>query len=296
MDLDLKVSECSLGNADSCFEAAYEYSKSGDQINPILYFEKACNLKDGKSCYALHKIMRKLGQLKGDNANLVKSCEFDFARACFELSHEHFEKRELLVSMNYLEKSCRLDSELACPKYDEKKAYFSRVVRSSEKELSESEQADQKTYLSEINSRITKRIQECEAKKYEVCNEVARDYLFLANVKEARKWAESSCNNNFALGCLTLGEVEQKEAKETFPSFEKACDLENSIGCFRFAQSIEQSNKAKAMSFYRRSCEAAKEPLANACIIYSEYHSKNEILSKKFKERACSIDVSICKK
>ena len=72
--LDLKVSECSLGNSDSCFEAAYEYSKNGDQVNPILYFEKACELKDGKSCFALFKILRKLGQLKDDNTILEKSC------------------------------------------------------------------------------------------------------------------------------------------------------------------------------------------------------------------------------
>jgi TPR repeat protein len=295
-DLSVLTADCNKGNANSCFEAAYEYSKSGDQIRPIHFFEKACELKDGKSCFALDRVLKKLKQDNGSDEYIDKACEFNFPKACFKIFTKHFEKKKFLESMIFLKKSCAPNEEMACAKLDELNEYFSRVVRSSEKELNKEEIEDQKIYLKELNSRITLRISKCEAKDYDSCTKVARDYLFLANVKQARKWAEISCLNSRALGCLTLGEVEQKEAKKELPSFEKACELKSAIGCFRFAQSIEQSNLAKAMSFYRKACESENSPIASACKMYSEYNSKNEIVSKKFLDLACKIDVNICKK
>lgn len=288
--------ECNSGNANSCFEAAYEYSKNGDQIRPVSLFEKACNLKDGRSCYALDKIFKKLKRSKGSDKYLILSCDYNFSKACFEISEKLFEQRSLLEAMSFLKKSCSLDSEMACDELDKKNEYFSRVVRSSEKELNKEELEDQNKYLKELNTRITSRISKCKSKDFDKCTKVAKDYLFLANVKKARKWAEIACNNSMPLGCLTLGEVEQKEGKKELPSFEKACDLKSSIGCFRFAQSIEESNLAKAMSFYRRSCEAKIDPIANACKIYSDYSRKNELVSKKFFDLACKLDKNICKK
>ena len=295
-DIGILTSECDSGKPDSCFEAAYEYSKVGDQIKPIKLFEKACLLKDGKSCYALDRVLKKLKQSKEDGKYIDQACEFGFAKACFEISTKLLKENKILESMNFLKKSCTPGEELACSKLDELNEYFSRVVRSSEKELNKKELEHQKIYLKELNTRITKRISKCESKEYGVCTKVARDYLFLANVKAARKWAEVACQNSMAMGCLTLGEVEQKEGKKELPSFEKACAMKSAIGCYRFAQSIEGVNLAKAMSFYRKACESEIKPIANACKIYSDYSSKNELLSKQFLDMACKIDSKICKK
>lgn len=290
---ELKL-ECTKLNANSCFEAAYLSSQKGQQVEPLNLFEKGCELKDGKSCYAVDRIFKKLGQFENDDKYLILSCNYEFSLGCYELGESLLKAKSFLESLRVLEKSCDLKNEMACKRMEVLGPYFSKVVRSSEKELNEEEKKDQVQYLKLLKEKMVVLQKECEAKNFEKCTELARNYLFLANVKDARKWAETSCNNKIAKGCLILGEVEQKEGKVELGSFEKACDLENGLGCLRYAQSIEQGNLARAMTFYRRSCEAKSHSDASTCLKYSKYHKSSPKLSKKYKEKACEIDKALC--
>jgi len=287
-------SECLSSKSNSCFEAAYLSSQSGEQVEPIGLYEKGCELGDGKSCYAVDKIFKKLGQLKNDNKFLALSCDHGFSLGCYEFGEQLYKKKSFLEAISILEKSCSLKNELACKRMETLGPYFSKVVRSSEKELNEEEKKDQTQYLKLLKEKMAILQKNCEIKVYDDCTGLAKNYLFLANVKDARKWAETSCNNKIDKGCLILGEVEQKEGKTELISFEKACNLENGVGCFRYAQSIEQGNLARAMTFYRRSCEAKTSSSAEACDKYSKYHKSSPKLSLKYKKKACEIDKNLC--
>ncbi|WP_127718395.1 hypothetical protein [Halobacteriovorax sp. HLS] len=296
--LEIKTLElqCSQGKANSCFDVAYGYSLKGDQVRPIQFFEKGCEFKDGKSCYALYKINKKLKQKMEEEKFLDFSCDYEFAKGCLALSKKKFKQSEFLLGLEKLKKACVLKDKASCDFLREKESYFSRVVRSSEKELKKEELEHQKIYLKELNSRITSRIKLCTEKNDQNCALVAKDYLFLANIKEARKWSEISCKNQDPKGCLILGEVEQKEGKEEFPSFMKACELKSSLGCYRYAQSIEVKNLAKAMSFYKESCDSAQAPIVESCQKYAIYNKGNPIFYKRYLGRVCELDKSLCKK
>jgi TPR repeat protein len=288
------TNECISSDANSCFEAAYLSSQNGQQLEPLNLYKRGCELKDGKSCYAVDKFLKKLGQLKNDDKFVTLSCDYGFSIACYEVGEILFKKQSFLDSIYLLEKSCSLKNELACKRLDVLKPYFSKVVRSAEKELNENEKKDQAQYLKLLKEKMIILQKSCESKAYKDCTDLAKNYLFLANVKDARKWAEVSCRNKIDEGCLVLGEVEQKEGKTQLVSFEKACDMENGVGCFRFAQSLEQGNLARAMTFYRRSCEAKVSANAQACEKYSKYHKSSPKLSMKYKKKACEVDKTLC--
>ncbi len=288
------INGCNSGKATDCFEYAYRRAVDGDQLAPLTYFEKGCNLKDGRSCYALDRVYKKLNQLIGDPKYLVLSCEHSFGMGCFKLADFYFIKKDYLQSLDHYEKACSLNVKKACEKKDQYDIYFSKIIRTNSKELNKEELADQKRYLDLLKARMKVLEKSCTEKKYERCTELASKYLFLANLIEARKWAETACNNKSAEGCLALGEVEQKEGKLDLTSFEKACDLELAMGCIRYAQSIEKKNLARSMSFYRRACQVKIDPSAESCLKYSIYQKANPKLAKKYKELACKLDKVIC--
>lgn len=285
---------CKSGIANDCFEYAYKKSIEGDQLAPLIYFEKGCDLKDGKSCYALEKVFKKLNQNKNRTKLLQKSCEYNFAVGCFDLGSLAYNEKRFLRAIENFERGCQLGLKKSCEqrlKYD---TYFSKIIRSSQEELNTEEKEHQKIYLELLRKRMAIQNKNCTNKKFKSCTKLAKNYLFLANIKEARKWGETACNNKQPYGCLALGEVEQKEGKLDFPSFEKACDLDLGIGCLRYAQSIEKKNLARAMNFFRRSCQAKLIPNAESCFKYSKYHSSNPKLAIKFQKLACKLDKMYC--
>ncbi|WP_372655823.1 hypothetical protein [Halobacteriovorax sp.] len=288
------VENCDGGLADDCFEYAYKKSLEGDQLAPLIYFEKGCDLKDGKSCYALDRVNKKLNQKKDSTDLLKKSCEYSFAMGCYELGEYNYKMKNYLNAVENFEKGCSLGLKKSCAKRLKYDTYFSKVIRSSQEELSDEQKKHQEKYLSLLKKRMKSLEKKCLDKNYKSCTRLAKNNLFLANLKEARKWAEIACNNKSARGCLALGEVEQKEGKLELVSFERACNLELGPGCVRYAQSIENKNLARAMSFYRRSCQAKNQPAANSCIKYSTYQKSNPKLAKKFKLLACKLDSSLC--
>ncbi|WP_044557709.1 SEL1-like repeat protein [Halobacteriovorax marinus] len=290
---DLKDS-CEKANANDCFEYAYEMSKRGDQLAPIIYFKKGCDLKDGKSCFALERVNQKLNQTKNSLDLLKKSCDYNFPTGCLHLARYYFKKKSYIEAVESFEKGCQLGLKSSCEEKEKYDTYFSKIIRSAAKDLSESESSDQEIYLRLLKERMSLLEKDCKAEKFESCTMLANNFLFLGNLKDARKWAETSCNNKSPYGCLALGEVEQKEEKLEFASFEKACDLDLGIGCLRFAQSIEKKNLARSMSFYRRSCQAEIGPSASSCMKYSNYQSRNPKLANKFRELGCKLDKTLC--
>ena len=288
------IDSCNLGKASDCFEYAYKRSLKGDQLAPLTYFEKGCELKDGRSCYALDRVYKKLNQLEDDHKYLELSCKYSFGIACSTLGDLNYEKKEYLKSLSLYKKSCDLNFKKSCEKLNRYNTYFSKIIRTNSKDLKPDEVKDQTKYLNLLNARMKELEKECLDKKYSQCTELAEKYLFLANIKDARKWAKTACDAKMAKGCLALGEVEQKEGKPDFLSFERACDLELSMGCIRYAQSIEKQNLARSMSFYRRGCQVKIDPSASACLKYSVYQKSNPKLAKKFKDLACKLDKVIC--
>ncbi|GEM_PF-6635455 len=289
------LENCEAGIANDCFEYAYKKSIAGDQLAPLTYFEKGCELKDGKSCYALDRVYKKLNQKKESLDLLEKSCEYDFAMGCYQLGEINYSNKNFLKAVENYEKGCSLGLKKSCTKRIKYDTYFSKIIRSANDQLNDEQKKHQKKYLELLKKRMADLEKKCLEKSYKSCTRLAKNNLFLANLKEARKWGETACNNKNARGCLALGEVEQKEGKLEFTSFEKACDLDLGPGCVSYAQSIENKNLARAMSFYRRSCQAKIQPAASSCMKYSSYQKSNPKLAKKFKLLACKIDSSHCK-
>ena len=79
----LLMKNCNAGKASACFEYAYKRAVEGDQLAPLTFFEKGCDLKDGRSCYALDRVYKKLNQLVDDQKYLELSCKYSFGIATF---------------------------------------------------------------------------------------------------------------------------------------------------------------------------------------------------------------------
>ena len=82
----------------------------------------------------------------------------------------------------------------------------------------------------------------------------------------ATKLATRACKRNDALGCLTLGTIQQPvDAKAALVSYERACTLKNAIACHQvgilhqLGLGTAQDN-AKAAPFYKRACDANHVP------------------------------------
>ena len=128
------VTECMDGNGLSCYKAAEDYSKtlksqkvdsfSSSDIKIIKgFFEKACELKHGKSCFNISNgyYRGRFGEVneKKTKEYLLKSCSSSFGPGCQKIGAGYYRglfgfEKDMSKSMSFFEKGCELDDAYSC--------------------------------------------------------------------------------------------------------------------------------------------------------------------------------------
>jgi len=132
-------------------------------------------------------------------------------------------------------------------------------------------------------------------------NTIGLGLLHLYNDKVKAKFLfERSCESNYMLGCLNLGElyIKNKEYDKAKEILEKTCNSDLPKGCYELGKlhlgSSKESNIIKSLYFFKKSCslEYADACFATGATYYQGIPNQvavNFKLAKEFFNKSCSL-------
>ena len=268
--------KCLSNDISSCELVIEHYRKNLEEksfdYGALKYFEKACELKNGKGCSRLGYLYAQGQGVKQDYRKAKeyyeKACELKDGEGCSGLANMYNQGRGVKpdLATEYWEKACEFKNSGACI-FLGARYRFGLVVKQDYRKAKEYHE------------------KACELKDGKGCRALGYMYSHGEGVKQdysqakeyyekAKEYYEKACELKDGDGCEVLGYMysfgqgvkqDYSQAKEYFEKakeyYEKACDLKNGGGCSRLGYLYAQGQEVK--QDYRK----AKEYYEKACVL-----------------------------
>jgi TPR repeat protein len=272
------LKECEQNKSKACALVAKAYlNGNGVKADPkkaIEFYTKACNLKNGVSCYLLgilyegtsQKLMQKFGNIVKDKRRASefyeKSCRYDSdGNLCSNIAINLEKREDFTNAFNYYKKGCDKGSLNSCMlmanAYDDGKG----VTKNPKKAFELYKDGCQQGYkpscgllgnaykegviVKQDLKKASKYFEiACDINIYEFCAEAGFLYLqgngVTKDMKKAVSFNQKACDGGVGFSCMTLGVMAyrgdgMKQNKEkAMTLFKQACELGDENGCNKY--------------------------------------------------------------
>lgn len=255
----LFIKDCAENNPTACHSLAnaYSYSNGGwrsvseQKGKAVEFYEKACNLKDNRSCGELVSIYK-------DAGDLTRAYEF------YDKEMEYYQPEN--------SKKCKANDGEGCylwgKNYD---SFYNPFEKDDKRNLSKRNELYQKA---------------CDLKYGKACIKLGSIYEKgdEKDIKQAVKFYEKACEINDSQGCVNAGILHKKgegitqNFSKAANLYKKACELEHSAGCNNLAILYENGegvgkNTNNAKKFYNKACRMGS---SKACVNLRQLRIKED--------------------
>jgi TPR repeat protein len=272
----------------------------------IVYYKKACDLKDSSACNELGKIYERGGSgvsIDYEHAReyYKKACDLDNAVACNNLAYIYNQgkgvNRHNGIAFGYYKKSCNLGNLTGC--YNLGSMYYhgegTKPNRYRAKQLFEKvcnkgigAGCNDLAYMyahgiyvkQDIFEAIALYTDACQYGEPSGCNNLGNMYAngsfgVTKDKTKAEQFFSRACDLDDIESCNKLQSIKQIDNKVDFETAIKACEHGGKVGCYKLGElyttrnHIVKKDNEKALFYFNKACELGQ---SQSCKRIGDYH------------------------
>ncbi len=106
---------CEVEDKSSCKLLGDYFYNNGDIDKSLVFYEKACNLNDGLSCFFVARIFEKKYHLHDSSLFFYKkACDFNISEACYMIGSNFYLDKFYDKAFNYFKRACNMGDKYGC--------------------------------------------------------------------------------------------------------------------------------------------------------------------------------------